>query len=105
MRIDPNQYLGNLQSDNVQQPNTRGSQPSQSQQTSESSGVDADDQFQPSPTLDQIQRLKAQLAQVPEVRSDRVAALSQKVQQGSYKPTNQQIANAMVSEFGSKKGS
>jgi len=100
MRIDPNQFLGNLQSDNVQQTNTRGSQPSQSQQTGENSGVDADDQFQPSPTLDQIQRLKAQLAQVPEVRSDRVAALSQKIQQGSYKPTNPQIANGIVSELG-----
>jgi negative regulator of flagellin synthesis FlgM len=105
MKIDPNQYLGNLQSDNVQQTNTRGTQPSQSEEARESGGVDTDDQFQPSPTLDQIQRLKAQLAQVPDVRSDRVSALSQKIQQGSYKPTNQQIADSMVSEIGSNKRS
>jgi len=105
MRIDPNQFLGNLQPDNVQQTSNRGAQPAQSEETQENGGVDADDQFQPSATLDQIQRLKAQLAQVPEVRSDRVAALSQKVQQGTYKPSNQQIADSMVSELGSNKRS
>lgn len=105
MRIDPNQYLGNLQPDNVQQTNTRGAQPSQSEESRDTSGVDTDDQFQRSQALDQIQLLKAQLAQVPDVRSDRVAALSQKVQQGSYKPTNQQIADAMISEFGGSKQS
>lgn len=105
MRIDPNQYLGNLQSDSVQQANTRGTQPSQSEEARDTGGVDTDDQFQPSQALDRIQRLKAQLAQVPDVRSDRVSALSQKVQQGSYKPTNQQIADAMVSEIGTNKRS
>lgn len=103
MRIDPSQFLGSLQSDNVQQANNRGTQPSQAEETGESGGLDTDDQFQPSATLDQIQRLKAQLAQVPDVRSDRVSALSQKIQQGSYKPTNQQIANAMISEIGANK--
>lgn len=105
MRVDPNQYLGNLQSDSVQQANTRGTQSAQTEGACESGALDADDKFQPSPTLDQIQRLKAQLAQVPDVRSDRVSALSQKVQQGSYNPTNQQIADAMVSEIGSNKRS
>jgi len=105
MRIDPNQYLGNIQPDNVQQANTRGTQSSQSEEAREAGAVDADDQFQPSPTLDQIQRLKTQLAQVPDVRSDRVSALSQKIQQGGYKPTNQQIADAMVSEIGTNKRS
>lgn len=105
MRIDPNQFLGNVQPDTVQQANTRGTQSSQPEEAHENGGVDTDDQFQPSQTLDQVQRLKAQLAQTPEVRSDRVAALSQKIQQGSYKPTNQQIADAMVSEIGSNKRS
>jgi len=103
MRIDPNQFPGNLQSDSVQQTNTRGTQASQSEEAHETGGVDTDDQFQPSPTLDQVQRLKAQLAQVPEIRNERVSSLSQKIQQGTYNPTNQQIANAMVSEIGSAK--
>lgn len=105
MRIDPNQFLGNLQPDTVQQANTRSTQPSQSEQAHQNGAVDGDDQFQPSQTLDQVQRLKSQLAQMPEVRSDRVAALSQKIQQGSYKPTNDQIANAMVSEITSNRQS
>ncbi|HXX20297.1 MAG TPA: flagellar biosynthesis anti-sigma factor FlgM [Candidatus Acidoferrum sp.] len=105
MRIDPNQFLGNLQQDAVQQANTRGIQPSQSEESRENGAVDGDDQFQPSQALDQVQKLKAQLAQMPEVRSDRVAVLSQKIQQGSYKPTNEQIANAMVSEITSNKRS
>ena len=103
MRIDPNQFLGNLQSDSVQQKNTRGTQASQSEEGHDTGSVDTDDQFQPSPTLDQIQGLKAQLAQMPEIRNERVSALSQKIQQGTYNPTNQQIANAMVSEIGSTK--
>jgi negative regulator of flagellin synthesis FlgM len=99
MRIDPNQFLGNVQQDNVQQANTRGAQPSQTNGAPDNTQVDPQDSFQLSGTLGLVQQLKAQLAQVPDVRSERVAALRQQVQQGTYKPTNDQIANAMVSEL------
>lgn len=107
MRIDPNQFLQNVQSENVQQTtNTnRGSQVSDSEGTKDTAGVDSDDQFQPSPTLEQLQRLQAQLAQVPDVRSDKVAALSQKIQNGTYNPSNDQIAGAMISDMGANKRS
>jgi negative regulator of flagellin synthesis FlgM len=107
MRIDPNQYLGNVQSENVQQTtNTnRGSQLSDSEGTKDTAGVDSDDQFQPSQTLDQVQRLQAQLSQIPDVRSDRVAALSQKIQNGTYNPSNDQLAGAIISDMGANKRS
>jgi negative regulator of flagellin synthesis FlgM len=99
MRIDPNQFPGNVQQDNVQQANTRGAQPSQTSGTPDDAQVDPQDSFQLSGTLGQVQQLKAQLAQLPDVRSERVAALRHQVEQGSYKPTNEQIANAMISEL------
>lgn len=101
MRIDPNQFLGNVQPDNVEQTKNRSTQQAQSGATPENAQVDAEDTFQLSGTLGQVQSLKAQLAQTPDVRSERVAALRQQVQQGTYHPTNEQIANAMVSELGS----
>ena len=105
MRIDPNQFLGNLQSDNVQPTNGKSTQPAQADEAHDSGAVDTDDQFQPSQTLDFVQRLKTQLARLPEIRSDRVSALGQKIQQGTYAPSNDQIAGAMISELGSSKRS
>jgi len=100
MRIDPNQFLGNVQPDNVDQTKNRTTQQSDAA-ASANSPLGVEDTVQLSGTLGQVQQLKAQLAQTPDVRSDRVAALRQQVQQGTYKPTNEQIANAMISELGS----
>jgi len=106
MRIDPNQFLNNAQNDSVQQTNTRGTQQSAPTDASpDSLEVDSQDTFRLSGTLGQVQRLKDQLDQTPDVRSERVAALRQQIQQGTYKPSNEQIANAMISEIrGSKQG-
>ena len=101
MRIDPNQFLGNVQPDNVDQTKNRTTQQSDAAAASANSPLGVEDTVQLSGTLGQMQQLKAQLAQTPDVRSDRVAALRQQVQQGTYKPTNEQIANAMISELGS----
>src|ERR1700691_1460318 len=105
MRIDPNQLPGNVQPDNVDQAKKSGTQPSDASASGGHSPLGIEDTFQLSGTLGQVQQLKTQLAQTPEVRSDRVAALRQQVQQGTYKPTNEQIANAMISELGSGKRS
>jgi negative regulator of flagellin synthesis FlgM len=45
-----------------------------------------------------VESLKAELQNTPEVRRDRVQALQKAVQQGSYQVTNQQIANAILSD-------
>jgi flagellar biosynthesis anti-sigma factor FlgM len=103
MRIDPNPFVGNAQADNVQQTSSRGAQPSQSSATPDNAEVDAQDTFQLSGMLGQVQSLKDQLANTTDVRSERVAALRQQVQQGTYRPSNEQIANAMISDLGSSK--
>jgi|SRR5208282_3448416 len=99
MRIDPNQFPVNVQPENVDQTKNRVAQQSDAAATPGNSQLGVEDTFQLSGTLGQVQQLKAQLAQTPDVRSERVAALRQQVQQGTYKPTNEQIANAMVSEL------
>jgi flagellar biosynthesis anti-sigma factor FlgM len=102
MRIDPSsQYLGNIA------PEGAGSAKGQAKipppQTGpggdvESAG-DAGDTVQFSGTLSEAQQLKAQLTQTPDIRANRVAALQQQVQQGTYKPSNEQIASAMLAEL------
>jgi negative regulator of flagellin synthesis FlgM len=46
-----------------------------------------------------IQNLKAQLAKLPEVRQDRVDALRQAVNNGSYLVSSQQLADAIGSDL------
>ncbi|MGH9406256.1 MAG: flagellar biosynthesis anti-sigma factor FlgM [Terriglobia bacterium] len=46
-----------------------------------------------------VQALTAQLANLPDVRKERVQALQQAVESGSYQPSNQEIANAIHSDL------
>ena len=46
-----------------------------------------------------VQQLKADLAAVPDVRQDRVAALQKAIASGSYKVSGQQIVQAMSSDL------
>jgi len=48
---------------------------------------------------DKIQQLKAGLSGSSDVRQDRVAALKQAIDQGSYNVSSQQIAHAMASDL------
>ena len=109
MRIDPSlQYLGNVPAEGVG--NAQGQSKIPSSQVSagsntESQALDSGDTVQFSGNLAEIQQLKAQLGQTPPVRADRVAALQQQIQQGTYKPSNEAIANAMIADFSGSGGS
>ncbi|MGC9994280.1 MAG: flagellar biosynthesis anti-sigma factor FlgM [Terriglobia bacterium] len=46
-----------------------------------------------------VQQLKADLAAVPDLRQDRVAALQKAITSGSYNVSGQQIAQAMSSDL------
>lgn len=46
-----------------------------------------------------VQALKAQLANVPDIRQERVQALQRAVANGTYKPSNQEIASAIHSDL------
>jgi flagellar biosynthesis anti-sigma factor FlgM len=108
MRIDPSfQYLGNVPSEGVG--NTQGQSKIPSSQvtggsTTEAQLPDSGDTVQFSGNLAEVQRLKAQLSQAPEVRADRVTALQQQIQQGTYNPGNEAIAKAMAADFSGSGG-
>ena len=63
---------------------------------------DAEDVAHLSSGSDAVQKLKAQLDAVPEVRQDRVDALRQAISDGTYKISPQGIAAAMLAELGQK---
>ena len=49
--------------------------------------------------------LAEKLQQLPDVRQERVAALRQAVQSGQYRPSDQQIADALHAQFFGKRSS
>ena len=52
-----------------------------------------------SSTHGEIQTLTASLANVPEIRTDRVDSLREQVGQGTYQPSSQRVADAIVREY------
>ena len=103
MRIDPSfQYLDNTSPAGVGNAPAQPKIPAPESGTAsgaEFSATDAGDTVELSGTLSAAQQLKTQLAQTPDVRAQRVAALQQQIQQGTYQPGNEQIASAMMSEL------
>jgi flagellar biosynthesis anti-sigma factor FlgM len=94
MRVDaPLINPENLDSQKVENP---GSSTTQTRPTSVKS---SQDQARLSVDAGKIEQLKAQVSSLPEVRQDRVAALSQAVQSGSYQVTDQQLASAIHSDL------
>lgn len=100
MKIDPN-FLDPSASQNIGNTAAKPSSFTKSGNASDvdSAASDAGDTVELSGTLSEVQQLKTQLSQVPDVRANRVAALQQQVQQGTYRPGNQAIADAMMSDL------
>lgn len=65
----------------------------------------ADDVAQLSTGSDAVQKLKAQLEQVSDVRQARVESLRQAIQDGSFKVSPERIAQAMLADDGEVSGS
>jgi len=65
---------------------------------SASSGL-APDQAQLSTSHVQAQSLAAQVTQLPEVRQERIIALRQTVQSGSYRPPAERVAQAILAHM------
>lgn len=84
--------------DNLQ-PQKVGSARSGSTQNSSTAVQSNQDQAQLSVDNETIQQLKANLAQVPEVRQERVEALRQVVGNGNYQVSDQQLADAIHSNL------
>jgi|HubBroStandDraft_5_1064220.scaffolds.fasta_scaffold130620_2 flagellar biosynthesis anti-sigma factor FlgM len=66
-----------------------------------SNGLDGsgEDQAELSGTLVQVLALMAQASQLPEVRQERISALRQAVQSGSYQTSPEQVAEAVLTHM------
>lgn len=71
----------------------------QASATGASANVLGEDQAELSGTHIQVQVLTAQALQLPEVRQEKVNALRQVVQDGTYQPSSDQIADAMFTHM------
>lgn len=67
-------------------------------QSTPAPNVDGQDQAQLSAQAGNVAQLKGALSQVPDIRQERVQALRQAVSSGSYRISNQQLADA-IGEF------
>lgn len=94
MKIDPNLSVQQQQQNqSVQQPANKPPE----QKRSESNLV-VGDQVKLSANHQKANQLKTELNRLPEVRQDRVEQLRLAIQSGSHQVTDEQIANAIISE-------
>lgn len=94
MRIDPNQAAQSLpESSRSAAQNTAAPAPPSA------SGAFGEDQAQLSGAQAQVASLTAQALQFPEVRQEKVSALRQAVEEGSYQPSSDQVAGALFTHL------
>jgi flagellar biosynthesis anti-sigma factor FlgM len=94
MRIDSNR--------SGQVPESEPSAPSSQAASSGSSaagGVPGQDQAQLSGAHTLVQALAAEASQLPEVREEKVSALRQAVESGSYQTSSEKVAEALFSHL------
>lgn len=99
MKIDPKLPAnGGLQSSLVG--STAGTTtPVQSQtRPAGASQSQTEDTFQASGRHSEVQQLTAQAANVPDVRTAKIAPLQAKVQRGAYKPDSKKVADALIAD-------
>ena len=99
MNIDPNLNVtsGDL-TERLQNPSAT-QPPSVASRSGVSAAAAEADNAQISPQAQSASRLSAALANVPEIRADRVQSLQAAIQQGTYNPANHQIAQSLVSDM------
>jgi flagellar biosynthesis anti-sigma factor FlgM len=98
MKIDPRiQFPTGDQPDKVQGARSARVQP-KGTTASGAKPATGEDTVSISSTHGELQALTTNLANVPEVRVDRVAALQPQVSSGQYKPDSQRIADAILKD-------
>jgi flagellar biosynthesis anti-sigma factor FlgM len=98
MKIDPTiQPASSSQGEAVASAKKSGAQAPQ-QKTGAAPSATSGDTFQVSTRQAEIQSLTGQLANVPDVRSERVAPLKAAVQQNNYNPESGQVADAILTD-------
>jgi flagellar biosynthesis anti-sigma factor FlgM len=101
MKINPNiQAPGEAQSDAINSAK-KASTSASAANVGNTAPAQTGDSFQSSSQHAQVQQLASQLANVPDVRADRVAPLKAAVQQQSYQPDSGKLADALLAtQFG-----
>ena len=96
MKIDPNlQSILNAQTDSVQNSKTSRAQgPNTEAATTQIDG--SSDTVQFSSKFSEVQQLTAKVQQLPDIRSERVAALKEQIQKGTYNPDPADVADALL---------
>ena len=94
MRIDPNQGSQISESSRL----SAGPQTSNSNSALARAGT-GQDLAQLSGAHALVQALAAEASQLPEVREEKVSALRQAVESGTYQPDPQKVAGALVSDL------
>ncbi len=104
MKIDPTiQFPSDPQSDRVTNAPSKTTQSQSSGSATGASSPSGEDTFSLSSAHGEVQTLTANLANVPEVRNQRVAALQQRVSNGSYQPDSQKVADAIIADQGGRR--
>ncbi|MFZ0814512.1 MAG: flagellar biosynthesis anti-sigma factor FlgM [Candidatus Sulfotelmatobacter sp.] len=95
MRIDPNQTAQQL----PESSRSSGQSPASGDTRASVGSPLGEDQAQLSGIHAQVQTLTAQVAQLPEVRQEKVNALRQAVLGGSYQPSAAQVAEGLFAHM------
>ena len=99
MKIDPTiQFPNDPQPDRVTNPPGKATLPQRPRSPEGASSPSGEDTLSLSSTHEVVQALTASLASVPEIRTQRVAALQQRVNSGVYQPESQKVADAIIAD-------
>ena len=99
MKIDPRiQLPGDVQPELIRNSRKSAVQPTGTADTGGVRPAAGEDTVSISSTHSDVQTLKANLANVPDVRTDRVAALQQRVSTGQYQPDSGKVADAIIAD-------
>jgi len=99
MKIDPRiQLPDGAQPERVKNPGKGGAQSHAIANTSGVSSAAGEDTVKLSSAHGEVQTLAASLRNVPEIRTERVQALQQRVQSGQYHPDSKKVADAIIKD-------
>jgi negative regulator of flagellin synthesis FlgM len=101
MRIDPNANISQAQDTGAVSSSTAGA--GTGAKAAQAAAGTQSDQATLSSDAVRFSNLSSQLSNVPEIRQDRVAQVSQALQNGTYSVSNKQIAQSMLRDFPSGK--
>lgn len=99
MKIDPKiPANGELQSERLTNAPGAGVTVQGQARPAATTPAQTEDTFQASGRHAEVQHLTAQAANLPDVRSEKIAPLQAQVQNGTYKPDSGQVADALLAE-------